>query len=35
MPETKLKPLHLGKSIEDLKKHYNIDESIKGRKAKA
>jgi hypothetical protein len=34
MPETKLKSLHLGKSVEDLKKYYNIDEAIKGRKAK-
>jgi hypothetical protein len=35
MPETKLKSLHMGKSVEDLKMHYNIGESIKGRKAKA
>jgi len=24
----------MGKSVEDLKRHYNIGESIKGRKAK-
>jgi hypothetical protein len=36
MPETKLKSLHMGKSVEDLKRYYNnIGESIKGRKAKA
>jgi hypothetical protein len=34
MPETKLKSLYMGKSVEDLKKFYNIGESIKGRKAK-
>jgi hypothetical protein len=34
MPETKLKSVHLGKSVEDLKKYYNIDEAIKGRKPK-
>jgi hypothetical protein len=34
MPETKLKTLHLGKSITDLKKMYNIDDVIKGKKAK-
>jgi hypothetical protein len=35
MPETKLKSLYLGKSIEDLKKLYTIDDIIKGKKAKA
>jgi hypothetical protein len=35
MPETKLKPLYMGKSLEDLKRFYNIGESIKGRKVKA
>lgn len=33
MPETKLKPLYVGKSISDLKAHYNVGESIKGKKA--
>jgi hypothetical protein len=35
MPETKLKSLYMGKSVADLKRYYNIDESIKGHKAKA
>ena len=35
MPETKLKSLYMGKSVEDLKMHYNINESIKGHKAKS
>jgi hypothetical protein len=34
MPETKLKSLYMGKSIEDLKKMYNVDDVIKGKKAK-
>ncbi|XP_069679100.1 ubiquitin carboxyl-terminal hydrolase 8 isoform X2 [Periplaneta americana] len=34
MPETKLKSLHVGKSISDLKEQYNISEAIKGKKAK-
>jgi hypothetical protein len=33
MPETKLKPLHMGKSVSDLKQHYNVGESVKGKKA--
>ncbi|XP_021934283.1 ubiquitin carboxyl-terminal hydrolase 8 isoform X2 [Zootermopsis nevadensis] len=33
MPETKLKPLYIGKSISDLKVLYNVDEFIKGKKA--
>jgi hypothetical protein len=33
MPETKLKPLYLGKSIADLATHYEINETIKGKKA--
>jgi hypothetical protein len=35
MPETKLKSLYIGKSIEDLERYYNIGDSIKGHKAKA
>ncbi|PSN37265.1 hypothetical protein C0J52_17324 [Blattella germanica] len=34
MPETKLKSLHLGKSIADLKDKYNVTETIKGKQAK-
>jgi hypothetical protein len=35
MPETKLKSLYMGKSVEDLKRHYNVAESIKGKKVNA
>jgi len=35
MPETKLKSLYMGKSVEDLKKFYNISEAIKGYETKS
>jgi hypothetical protein len=34
MPETKVKSLYLGKSIADLKERCDVDDIIKGKKAK-